>query len=98
MTWHAKFSKHINDWISFKETDVHHTLKLRSHCKRTGEGEPRRGEAKRSGKAETTSEFPVSKWLIYDHKHGITMFLVENSFLKLVNKQQQRPLILDMDS
>ena len=55
-------------------------------------------EAKRSGKAETTSEFPVSKWLIYDHKHGITMFLVENSFLKLVNKQQQRPLILDMDS
>ena len=22
MTWHAKFSKPINDWISFKETDV----------------------------------------------------------------------------
>ena len=26
------------------------------------------------------------------------MFLVENSFLKLVNRQQQRPLILDLDS
>ena len=26
------------------------------------------------------------------------MILVENSFLKLVNRQQQRPLILDLDS